>query len=247
MQSMIGHAGHGARRAAATRRAAAPRRTCRCRRRPRRAWPCRTPPAPRRRAQVAPALRRGGHRDREAHRLQRPQRLHRRPADRGASSAAASGPSAHTPIDAIPDLSDVQVIVYRELGGPQPHPGRGPGHLSDRHRAASPRPRSRWCAGSRTSTSSFVYVIFEDGTDLYWARSRVLEYLNGLQGRLPAGVTPVLGPGRHRRRLGLRVRARRQDAASTTSRSCARSTTGTCSTGCAASPASPRWRRSAAT
>ena len=53
---------------------------------------------------------------------------------------------------------------------------------------------------------SFVYIIFEDGTDLYWARSRVLEYLNYVGGQLPRGVTPSLGPGRHRRRLGVHVR-----------------------------------------
>ena len=58
---------------------------------------------------------------------------------------------------------------------------------------------------------SFVYVIFEDGTDIYWARSRVLEYLQGIRGQLPDGVNPALGPGRDRRRLGLRVRAGRRD------------------------------------
>ena len=61
---------------------------------------------------------------------------------------------------------------------------------------------------------SFVYVLFEDGTDLYWARSRVLEYLNQVQGRLPPGAAPALGPGRHRRGLDLRIRAggpQRQD------------------------------------
>ena len=77
---------------------------------------------------------------------------------------------------------------------------------------------------------SFVYVLFEDGTDLYWARSRVLEYLNQVQGRLPPARAPALGPGRDRRRLDLRVRARRSHAASTTSRSCARCRTGSCAT-----------------
>ena len=71
-------------------------------------------------------------------------------------------------------------------------------------------PKSKVVRGFSFFGVSFVYVIFEDGTDLYWARSRVLEYLNAAARRLPAGVTPTLGPGRDRRRLGLPVRRRRQ-------------------------------------
>ena len=79
---------------------------------------------------------------------------------------------------------------------------------------------------------SFVYVIFEDGTDIYWARSRVLEYLQPARGQLPEGVDADARARRDRRRLGLRVRAGRRDAASTTSQSCARCRTGTSATRC---------------
>jgi Cu(I)/Ag(I) efflux system membrane protein CusA/SilA len=99
----------------------------------------------------------------------------------------------NTPLDAIPDLSDVQVIVFTEWPGQSPdlvedqitYP------LSARLLAA---PEVRFVRGQSFFGLSFVYAIFEDGTDLYWARSRVLEYLSGVQGQLPAGVTPVLGP-----------------------------------------------------
>ncbi len=99
----------------------------------------------------------------------------------------------HTPIDAIPDLSDVQVIVTANWEG------RSPTLVEDQVTypivtALVSAPRVKVVRGFSYFDVSFVYVIFEDGTDLYWARSRVLEYLNGLQGRLPAGVTPVLGP-----------------------------------------------------
>ena len=98
-----------------------------------------------------------------------------------------------TPIDAIPDLSDVQVIVTANWEG------RSPTLVEDQVTypivtALISAPSVKVVRGFSYFDVSFVYVIFQDGTDLYWARSRVLEYLNGLQGRLPAGVTPVLGP-----------------------------------------------------
>ena len=98
-----------------------------------------------------------------------------------------------TPIDAIPDLSDVQVIVTANWEG------RGPTLVEDQVTypivtALISAPNVKVVRGFSYFDVSFVYVIFQDGTDLYWARSRVLEYLNGLQGRLPQGVQPVLGP-----------------------------------------------------
>ena len=72
--------------------------------------------------------------------------------------------------------------------------GRGSGDLSARDRAAGRAACQGRCAASPISRVSFVYVVFEDGTDLYWARSRVLEYLNFAAKRLPQGVTPALGP-----------------------------------------------------
>ena len=88
----------------------------------------------------------------------------------------------HTPLDAIPDLSDVQVIVLYQLGGALTRPGRGPGHLSYLHALHRRTPGQSRCAANRCSAKSFVYVIFQDGTDIYWARSRVLEYLNSVRG-----------------------------------------------------------------
>ncbi len=98
-----------------------------------------------------------------------------------------------TPIDAIPDLSDVQVIITANWEG------RSPTLVEDQVTypivtALISAPNVKVVRGFSYFDVSFVYVIFDDGTDPYWARSRVLEYLNGLQGRLPAGVTPVLGP-----------------------------------------------------
>ncbi len=97
------------------------------------------------------------------------------------------------PLDAIPDLSDVQVIVYTE------YPGQAPQVVEDQvtyplTTAMLTVPKSRVVRGFSFFGVSFVYVIFEDGTDLYWARSRVLEYLNTAAQRLPAGVTPSIGP-----------------------------------------------------
>ena len=97
------------------------------------------------------------------------------------------------PLDAIPDLSDVQTIVYTE------YPGQAPQVIEDQvtyplTTAMLTVPRSKVVRGFSFFGVSFVYVIFEDGTDPYWARSRVLEYLNTAARRLPAGVTPTLGP-----------------------------------------------------
>ena len=97
------------------------------------------------------------------------------------------------PLDAIPDLSDVQVIVYTEYSG------QAPQVVEDQvtyplTTAMLTVPKSKVVRGFSFFGVSFVYVIFEDGTDPYWARSRVLEFLNAAGRRLPAGVTPVLGP-----------------------------------------------------
>ncbi|PYM11560.1 MAG: CusA/CzcA family heavy metal efflux RND transporter, partial [Verrucomicrobia bacterium] len=98
-----------------------------------------------------------------------------------------------TPLDAIPDLSDVQVIVYTDWEGRSPdlvedqitYP------ISTRFIAA---PRVKFVRGESMFGKSFVYVIFQDGTDIYWARSRVIEYLSAVRGMLPEGVNPVIGP-----------------------------------------------------
>jgi Cu(I)/Ag(I) efflux system membrane protein CusA/SilA len=100
---------------------------------------------------------------------------------------------SRVPLDAIPDLSDVQVIVYTEF------PGQAPQVVEDQvtyplTTAMLSVPKSRVVRGFSFFGVSFVYVIFEEGTDLYWARSRVLEYLNSAARRLPAGVAPSLGP-----------------------------------------------------
>jgi Cu(I)/Ag(I) efflux system membrane protein CusA/SilA len=98
-----------------------------------------------------------------------------------------------TPLDAIPDLSDVQVIVYTDWEGRSPdlvedqitYP------ISTRFIAA---PKVKFVRGESMFGKSFVYVIFQDGTDIYWARSRVIEYLSAVRGMLPEGVNPVIGP-----------------------------------------------------
>jgi len=100
---------------------------------------------------------------------------------------------SRVPLDAIPDLSDVQVIVYTEYSG------QAPQVVEDQvtyplTTAMLSVPKSRVVRGFSFFGVSFVYVIFEDGTDLYWARSRVLDYLNSAARRLPAGVVPSLGP-----------------------------------------------------
>jgi len=98
-----------------------------------------------------------------------------------------------TPMDAIPDLSDVQVIVYTE------YPGQAPQVVEDQvtyplTTAMLSVPKSKVVRGFSFFGASFVYIIFEDGTDIYWARTRVLEYLNSVSGSLPRGITPTLGP-----------------------------------------------------
>jgi Cu(I)/Ag(I) efflux system membrane protein CusA/SilA len=98
-----------------------------------------------------------------------------------------------TRLDAIPDLSDVQVIVHT------PYPGQAPQVVEDQvtYPITSKMlavPHAKAVRGYSYFGSSFVYVLFDDGTDLYWARSRVLEYLSGLSSELPAGVSPQLGP-----------------------------------------------------
>src|SRR5258707_2230763 len=97
------------------------------------------------------------------------------------------------PLNAIPDLSDVQVIVYTN------YPGQAPQVFEDQVTypltpAMLTVPKSKVVRGFSLFVVSFVYVIFEDGTDIYWARSRVLEFLNSAASRLPAGVAPTIGP-----------------------------------------------------
>src|SRR3954453_21066507 len=113
----------------------------------------------------------------------------------GTAFAVAAGLYAlrTLPLDAIPDLSDVQTIVYTD------YPGQAPQVVEDQvtyplTTAMLTVPKSKVVRGFSFFGVSFVYVIFEDGTDPYWARSRVLEYLNAAARRLPTGVTPTLGP-----------------------------------------------------
>ncbi|CAK0757585.1 copper/silver export system RND permease [Gammaproteobacteria bacterium] len=99
----------------------------------------------------------------------------------------------NTPLDALPDLSDVQVIVYTE------YPGQAPQVVEDQvtyplTTAMLSVPKSKVVRGFSFFGASFIYIIFEDGTDIYWARSRVLEYLNFASGRMPKGVIPQIGP-----------------------------------------------------
>ena len=100
---------------------------------------------------------------------------------------------SRTPVDALPDLSDVQVIIRT------PYPGQAPRIVENQityplTTTMLSVPGAKTVRGYSFFGDSFVYVLFEDGTDPYWARSRVLEYLNQVQSRLPAGVTPALGP-----------------------------------------------------
>ncbi len=98
-----------------------------------------------------------------------------------------------TPLDAIPDLSDVQVIIYTEWSG------RSPNLVEDQITypivtSMLGAPKVKYVRGSSDFGFSYVYVIFQDDTDIYWARSRVLEYMSKIAGRLPEGVNPILGP-----------------------------------------------------
>jgi Cu(I)/Ag(I) efflux system membrane protein CusA/SilA len=100
---------------------------------------------------------------------------------------------SRTPLDAIPDLSDVQVIIYTK------HSGQAPQVVEDHityplTTAMLSVPHAKTVRGYSFFGYSFVYIIFEDGTDIYWARSRVLEYLNFVKNKLPTGVAPTLGP-----------------------------------------------------
>ena len=109
------------------------------------------------------------------------------------AAAAALFALQRTRLDAIPDLSDVQVIVFTEWQG------QSPDLVEDQitypiTSALLSAPKVKAVRGQSMFGMSFVYAIFEDGTDIYWARSRVLEYLSTVRGKLPAGVTPTLGP-----------------------------------------------------
>ncbi len=99
----------------------------------------------------------------------------------------------NTPLDAIPDLSDVQVIIFTE------YPGQSPQVVEDQvtyplTTSMLAVPKTKVVRGYSFFGLSFVYIIFEDDTDMYWARSRVLESINYISGRLPQGITPTLGP-----------------------------------------------------
>jgi copper/silver efflux system protein len=99
----------------------------------------------------------------------------------------------HVPLDALPDISDVQVIVHTSWEG------RPPNVIEDQVTypivtSMIAAPRVKAVRAQTMFGDSYVYVVFEDGTDMYWARSRVLEYMQQIQGRLPAGVNPMIGP-----------------------------------------------------
>jgi Cu(I)/Ag(I) efflux system membrane protein CusA/SilA len=98
-----------------------------------------------------------------------------------------------TPLDAIPDLSDVQVIVFTEWMG------QSPDLVEDQitypiSAALIAAPKVQAVRGQSMFGMSFVNVIFQEGTDIYWARSRVLEYMSSVRAKLPGGVNPTLGP-----------------------------------------------------
>ena len=98
-----------------------------------------------------------------------------------------------TPVDALPDLSDVQVIIKTSF------PGQAPQVVEDQvtyplTTAMLAVPKATTVRGYSFFGDSYVYIIFEDGTDLYWARSRVLEYLSQVSGQLPSSAKPALGP-----------------------------------------------------
>ena len=147
------------------------------------------------------------------------------------------------PLDAIPDLSDTQVIVYSRWD-------RSPDIIEDQVTypivsAMLGAPRVKDVRGFSDFGYSYVYIIFEDGTDIYWARSRTLEYLSKILPRLPQGVEHRAGAGRHRRGLGVSVCAGGHTGGQTW-RSCDRSRTGSCATTCRPCRAWRRWRRWAA-
>ena len=118
--------------------------------------------------------------------------------------AAGWWSSREIAVDAIPDLSDVQVVIRTE------YPGQAPRIVEDQvtyplTTAMLAVPYAKVVRGYSMFGTSFVYIIFEDGTDLYWARSRVLEQLNSIAGRLPAERHAAARPGCDRRGLGLRI------------------------------------------
>ena len=99
----------------------------------------------------------------------------------------------NTPLDALPDLSDTQVIIYTEWAG------RSPDLIEDQitypiTSTLLAAPQVQAVRGFSFFGSSFIYVIFKEGTDIYWARSRILEYLQAVRNKLPQGINPVLGP-----------------------------------------------------
>ena len=99
----------------------------------------------------------------------------------------------HIPLDAIPDLSDTQVIIFTDW------PGRSPDLVENQvtypiSSTLLAAPKVQAVRGFSFLGSSFIYVIFDEGTNIYWARSRVLEYIDAVKGKLPPGVSPVLGP-----------------------------------------------------
>ena len=125
----------------------------------------------------------------------------------------------------LPDLSDVQVIIRTT------YPGQAPRIVENQvtyplTTTMLSVPGAKTVRGYSFFGDSFVYVLFEDGTDLYWARSRVLEYLNQVQARLPANAKAVARARRDRRRLDLPVRAGRPQRHARRRRSCARCRTG---------------------
>ncbi len=144
-----------------------------------------------------------------------------------------------TAVDALPDLSDVQVIVRTS------YPGQAPQIVEDQvtyplTSTMMSVPGAKTVRGFSFFGDSFVYVLFEDDTDLYWARSRVLEYLNQVQDRLPATATSTLGPDATG--VGWIYQYALIDrSGATTWRNCARSRTGSSGTNC---KPYPMWQRS---
>ena len=148
-----------------------------------------------------------------------------------------------TPLDAIPDLSDTQVIVYTEFNG------QAPQVVEDQvtyplTTSLLSVPKSKVVRGFSFFGVSFIYIIFEDGTDPYWARSRVLEYLNAAARTAAAGCHAHVGARRHGCRLGLSVCPDRQRAAIWAT--CARRRTGSCAMPWPRPKVWPKWPASAA-
>ncbi len=145
-----------------------------------------------------------------------------------AATVAGAWSMKTVPLDAIPDLSDTQVIVYSRWD-------RSPDIIEDQVTypivtAMLGAPKVKAVRGFSDFGYSYVYIVFDEGTDIYWARSRTLEYLSAVLPRLPQGRADRARPRRDRRRLGVSVRAGRHDAAGTVSPSCGAIRTGTCGT-----------------